>query len=351
MISSALTLIGEISATTVAVGNAITLAAVVGLAIYGWQQGLYLATLVALAALASFTVAFGYTYRFAAFLVEAELPPAQAAALAFLLLAGSLALAVRLGLGRWVPDRPVWAGSLLSRVAGLIIGGWAGFIVAGGLLVGWSLAELPPRFRLVPRDLAVDPGKAVLMAFAKTLGKTAAGRVVILDGSDVGPRSEPFSDDNRNARYDVGERYRDTDGNGAFTEMLAGTSGDAEWIPGLLDCYFLADWKAVMALQAPRLQSGATVTVEFADLQERRILYQAEARDPNRGDAITFSLAALGDDLEGSVTIDPASGSVSLSPESLDQPRETYRFGVVATDKAGLADRIDVRVTVRGIPR
>jgi hypothetical protein len=353
MINGTTPLLGGISAATVAVGNAVTLAAIVGLAIYGWQQGLYVATLLALASLASFAVAFGCTHRVADFLVAAELPPAHAPAAAFFLMAVGLAIGVRMAIGRWIPEQAVWAGSLGSRLAAMVLGGWAGFIVAGGLLVGWSLAELPASLRIAPHDLALDPGRAVLATYVRLLGNQREGRSAMLHGNEAFPRSETFSDANRNAMYDVGERYRDLDGDRAFTERLASSPvlrGDIEWRPGLLDCYLLADWSTTMALQPPRISSTASATVDFADLRESTLLYQAEARDPNRDDAVSFSITATGDGVEGNVVIDSATGQVSLTPEAMATPRNTYQFMLTATDRAGLEDCLSVKVTVRGIP-
>lgn len=342
-------------------GNLIVAVAVIGLAIVGWRQGLFVITLVGLQLLASFVAALALAGIVIEMLRGMDVSlPGRALAVTYLVAYSASLFGIRLAIGRFVPEVAVPFAWPIDRGLGTLVGILAGFLLAGAALVGWSLAMIPEPLRLVPAALAVDPGAWVLDTFARCVEPEPARRKELLLGNaglaagPGGPRSsEPFVDADGNGGHDSGEPFLDVDGDGSFTRSLGfhDTRGDRRRRLGLVECYRLGAWEGITVWHAPEVTSEARVRLGARPTADEP-LYQAVARDSDGPAGLVYSLRPEVEeerpaDAEASpnpLAIDPATGLVSFPTG----PAETQRraaFTVVVTDPTGLSDERDVLVT------
>ena len=148
-------------------GDLVVVMCMVGLAIFGWYQGLFLATLAGLQVLASCMLAMAFAVRLAPVLLMAECPPQAALAVSFLLVFLGSVIAIRLAIGAAVPEGSVRFSDAIDKFGGTCIGLLAGATLAGSLLIAWSMAELPESFAVRPVELKIDPGSKMIHAFAR----------------------------------------------------------------------------------------------------------------------------------------------------------------------------------------
>ena len=329
-------------------GAPLVLGLVAALAFYGYRQGLFLATLAGLHALAASVAALGLTGPVAAWLELADVPRQYALPGAFLGMLTAAAVGIRLAIGAAIPPGAVRLPPRIDQVGGLVVGGLAGLIAAGGVLLALSIAPVPPMWRIDGSRLSLDMGSRVLDVFSRCLGVDTKTREVLLRGEPGAPPaagqpvtrpawSEPFVDANGSLARDDGEPFLDTDSNGAFTPELAAadTNGNGRRDVGLIEHYRLGQWLPLTTLQAPVLTSGDTAYVTDG-APEDTVVYEATATDADPGDGLVYSLKTEQDDDAGRVLIDPATGAVSLIRPPDRELRKVYSFTVVVTDKAGL---------------
>lgn len=340
--------------------NLIVVTAIAVMAIYGWRQGLFLATVAGLHVLTSLLVGIAFVPEVAAFVISWGVVQHQGLATAFFFLFGLGIVAVRLAVGAGVPRDAISFAPIIDTIGGAVVGAVAGGVVAGGILIGWSMAALPGWAQLDVERLEFDPGSHMLATFSRCVQPSGPGRDVLLNGEpfatvadDNTPQcSEPFVDANRNGVFDDGERYLDTDGNGHFTSQrpFIDVNGSRRRDFGLLECYRLAAWRNLSALHAPRITSPRVLDVTRDDEAEA-LLYQASVLDQDPDDLPIFTLKPREKDDAGDLEIEATTGRVFfVEPPNLDG-RRTYRFTVVATDRHGLFTEQPVRVTVRPVAR
>lgn len=140
------------------IGDLVVIMIVVGLALYGWQHGLFLATLAGLQVLGSFLAAIALADAVAPLLAMADCPPSFAFPAAFLLIFFGGVVALRLAVGATVPEGAVRFSEWVDRIGGLLVGAIAGWVLAGAVLVSWSMAPLTDAFVLRGTELRLDPG-------------------------------------------------------------------------------------------------------------------------------------------------------------------------------------------------
>jgi hypothetical protein len=244
-------------------GDLIVIGIVLGLAVFGASSGLFAATLIAMHGLVTVVVALGFAQPFAGLLVSLDMPPIFAFPAAFGMLAVGIAVALRLLIGHYVRADAVEFEPIIEKVGGGLLGGIAGIIVAGTVLVALSIMPLPESLRLDPTALRFDLGGGVLRTFARVAVPDTAQRNILLEGDAVatagdgwkvvttdeetGKRnypekqqppeppadgspppefkppppnilSEPFADLNGNGDWDKGEPYLDLLADGQFTK-------------------------------------------------------------------------------------------------------------------------------------
>jgi len=328
-------------------GAPLVLGLAAALAFYGYRSGLFLATLAGLHALAAVVAALGLTAPVGAWLELAEVPRQYALPGAFLGVLTITAVAIRLAVGAAVPPDVVKLPPRLDQFGGLIVGGLAGLVVAGGVLLALSVAPLPPAYRIDGSRLSLDMGSRMLDVFARCLGIDAKARDVLLRGEPGtaaagGPIarpawSEPFVDADGSLTRSDGEAFVDSDANGTFTPELTANdiNGNGRRDVGLLEHYSIGHWLPLTAIQAPVATGKDTAYVtDGAPIEE--VVYQAAATDADPGDTLTYSLKAEQDDDANLLVIDATTGAVTLKSPPDREARNLYTFTVVVTDKAGL---------------
>jgi hypothetical protein len=266
---------------------------VLALVAFGVQNGLFLAVLLGMQALAALVVALAFADPLAAVLVTFELPVVYAYPAAFGLLLIGTAVATRLAVGGYVPAEVVRFAPVIDKLGGALVGAVAGIILTGTLLIACSIVPVPEAFRLDGSTLGYDMGTRMLRTYARCVEPDDAKREILLNGEPgsvaepspaVPPRhdgadekghaddqqknekkakkaksesppppppppppphwSEPFADVNGNKQHDEGEPYLDTDHDKAFTArlILNDPSGNGVRDIGLLERYRLHAW-------------------------------------------------------------------------------------------------------------
>lgn len=349
------------STVSVFLGNGILLACVLGCVVLAWRQGFFYVTLVGMGFLVALLLALTGAGELARVLIESDLPPRHAPFLAYAAIFAGGLIAVGMALSQWVPEQAVWNGSLLGRLIGVGAGLVAGVLLAGGILIGWSMVGVPRTFALQPNLLLVDVGQYAIKAAARFIEPDRERREMILGGSErfrsvkpaFRPRcSEPFVDSDQNCVRGENEWYYDIDGDGLFTlEMPApggGVGGPERWIPGMLDCYLMGSWLDVRAAHAPRLTSPAEVEVDVGAIGGG--LYQSTAADPDECDQLKYGLKQTEADLDPPVTINPDTGRVDLTEAAVQEVQREYEFTITVTDLSGLAAELPVHVRILNLP-
>lgn len=362
MSSSVTMLASAVSGVTIVLGNGIVLTCVLGCVALAWRQGFFFVTLVAAGFLTALMLALCGAGEVARLLIESGTSPRHAPALAFGLLFMIVAIGMGMALSQWLPEQPVWNGTRLGRLLGIGLGTLAGIVLAGSILIGWSMAAVPPGLALQPQDLVFDAGSFALKAISRFVEPHRDRRDALLGGwqrfmsDEPGLRpdcSEPFVDTDQNCVRDAHERYLDINRDATFTLLLpaaGGGQGSPErWRPGMLDCYSMGSWLDVMAAHAPRLTSPREAEVDVGGLAGG--LYQAVAADPDPCDRLTYAITQTAPDPEPMVTIDPESGRVDLTAAAVQEVQPVYEFTVRATDLSGLFAESLVKVRVRNLPK
>jgi hypothetical protein len=310
-------------------GDLIVAGVVLALVAFGVQNGLFLAVLVGMQALVTLVVALAFADPLAAVLVTFELPAAYAYPAAFGLLLIGTAVAARLAVGGYVPAEVVRFAPVIDKLGGGLVGAVAGIILAGTLLITFSIAPIPEAFRLDGSKLGYDMGTKMLRTFARCVEPDDAKRAVLLDGEPgsvpepaapsppqpdatavkendqdqekkpgkqarkakpqpaepppppppAPPRwSEPFADVNGNKQHDDGEPWLDTDRDKAFTARLVFNDPNGNGVRdiGLLERYRLHAWGrqviSVVALDdvmpVPAAEETPAATTPEADASE-----------------------------------------------------------------------------------
>lgn len=340
-----------------------------GMAIYGWFHGGFLAVVASLQILASSVLAMVCAPTIAEIiLLFGASASASIAAAYFLVLLASLTL-IRIAVGATVPEGAVRFAPFTDHVVGACVGGIAGALLSGAILVGWSMAPMPNWLRLDPGGLPFDPGQKILWCFSRWSEATpkAAGRLFSGDRPATDPAagsgivaSEPFVDLNGNGRYDAGgqddpaavepERFLDLDEDGRFTPALRFTTagGDGRRVIGLMDCYRLGEWRRIRSMHTPRIVSNDTAEIKENHAIEEPI-YRAMATDADGADGLTFAVRPVDDLQPPEVTIDAASGAVTLLAGADYETKKRLQFVIEARDSTGLADTKTVSIRVRDV--
>lgn len=153
-----------------------------GLALYGWQHGIFLAVIAGLQVLGSFVGALALAPVVAAGVEALDCPPAQSLGVAYLVTFLAGLLLTRLAVGGFVPEGAVRFAPIIDRVVGGCFGALAGFVLAGSLLIGWSLLTMPESFRLDVPSLKLDAGARLLATFGRCVEPNPERRAALMGG-------------------------------------------------------------------------------------------------------------------------------------------------------------------------
>ena len=158
------------------------IAIVLCLVAYGYLHGIFRSVLIGMQALVSFIVALTFIPSLTELLITIDIPSVYAFPVALVTLGAGTAFGIQLVIKKYVPDESIKLLSIIDKVGGGLIGGVAGFIAAGGLLVAMSLLPLPKNFHLQPSDLRFDFGEPILRTFARVIEPDGEKRNRLLSG-------------------------------------------------------------------------------------------------------------------------------------------------------------------------
>ncbi len=300
------------SVSSGAVANLVVVGLIAGMAIYGSRVGAFLAAITGLAILMGWLTAMMLAGPAASMLESFDCPVGWAMPLAVIGIMTAVMAGCRVLLGERLREDDVRFAGPAEKLGGAVIGCIAGSLLAGSLLVGWSMLDLPQWARLETRALRFDPGARALNTFVRCCTADATARRRMLEGvlcrhgeAGLGPAStgrvsEPFDDVDLDGLRDESESFLDEDGNGAFT---------------------------------PERPAVACVASEDVD-----------------GDAVMFTVKPEKDGAVLVVEVDPSTGEVRRREEAvavISDPGK-LRFKIVASDPGGLRDEKLVTVTLLG---
>lgn len=346
-------------------GTLVMLAAVLGMAAFGFQNGWFLSVLYGLAGLATLLMSLGLGEGVASLLAAVDVPADYALPVSVGLLALVGAAGARVAIGAAVPEGTLRFSPLIDMVGGVLMGALAGLILGGTALVVLDVMPIPDPYRIGVSPTRNDVGATMLRTLARFVVPDAEARQVLLDGEppvadgkEGGPvSSEPFVDANGNGVFDgdgeAAERHLDHDGSGDFTHRVPFVDANANGMRdiGLLERYRLGDWQKMRVMYHPTITSSALIELP-ALLKEGQEVYKATATDLDPGDTIKLSLrepppeaAAVGYTL----ALDTASGSVTMTGvDRFMRDGKPATIVVVATDTHGLTDEKTVTIKYRG---
>jgi hypothetical protein len=327
---------------------------IIGLAVFGWRMGLFMATLVGLQILVSVLAAL----TAAVLLVDSlrTMDMVQSLWVPVMIYGGTFVaclVGIRLAIGAFVPDMAVPLSPRVDVLGGAAIGAVSGWLLAGALLVGWSIGSAPGRWRFSPDVLAADPGAAVLGVFARCVERDPQTRSTMLYGEAAkagleGPPycSEPFLDTNGNGLFDIGEPFLDVNRDGAFTpiQSYADDNENGRRDLGLLECHRLGTWGGVTVWHAPRITSAERVELDKPPAAGDEI-YQVTAVDADGVPGLLFGVRVdAGDGATPAIEIGSETGAVVLVRPPADPLTKAVKFTVTVTDTTGLTDELPVKV-------
>lgn len=174
----------------------------------------------------------------------------------------------------------------INRVAGGLVGGSSGVVIAGAALVTLSMVPLPATLRLDPQRMFFDLGGLVLRMAGEFEPDRHDGQSLIIHGepasrsSDPAAKlaSEPWVAGPDEGSPDEGARFSDVDGNGSFTKDLYFLDLDGDNIRrvGLRDKYIVGVWSGALDAHARERPKK----VDASDSTDR-----SQAADQDRGGA------------------------------------------------------------------
>lgn len=339
----------------------VVLAAVLGMAAFGFQHGLFLAVLAGMGGLATLLVTLGLAEPVSELLRMVEVPAEHAFPAAVATLAVLGAVSVRFAIGAGVPEGAVRFPPLIDKVAGALVGVLAGMIAAGTLLIVLSTLPLPEPYRIDGSRTWNDLGGRMIKVCARFIAPKADARAILLEGelpageAGDGPlSSEPFVDANGNRLFDgdgeAAEKYLDEDNDGSFTPRMvfADANGNGVRDIGLLERYRLNGWQKVRVVYHPVITSANLVEIP-AYLKEEQEIYKVTATDLDPGETLTYSLRDPDPDAPAQFAIDAQSGSVTVTGvDGFMRQGKPATIVVVATDPLGLETEKTVTIKYRG---
>jgi|GEM_PF-903373 len=359
-------------------GDMIVVGLVLAMVAYGSHFGLFLAVLAGMHVLVSLVAALAFAHPLAALLTSMEVPAAYAFPAAFGALFVGAVVAIRLAVGGYVPAEAVRFTPGIDKGGGGLMGALAGVVLAGAVLVAFSIVPLPQSLRIDGSKLRFDVGTRLLGTFARCVSADEASRSLLLQGEQPlssAPAGSPscselFADLGKNNAFDDGDPYLDADGNGSFTIQLpyVDTNGNGRRDIGLVERYRLGAWQNAMVLYAPTIDSPPTADVT-AEVSNGDIVYQIVALDMDPEDTFSFGMQLdpqqspsgkqKSDDKEtggasghadqdaGILAIDRMTGAVTMADAEAFVSRKANKLRIVVnvTDKHGLKAEKPVTLT------
>jgi hypothetical protein len=332
-------------------------ALVIGMAIFGRRDGLFVATIVGMQILVSFVASLAVSMAVAHMVrsdgVDPKITGWIAVAIYVIGFVASVS-GIRLAVAAWVPEMAVPLTPWVDALGGAVIGAISGWLLAGSIVVGWSMASLPEPWRFRSDILSADPGESILRMFARCIEFDRKRRSTMLDGEAAkgaleGPPycSEPFIDANGNGMFDLGEPFIDVNRDGVFTprQNYIDANANGRRDLGLVESYRLGAWNGVTVWHAPRISSPAREELA-ARPEAGDVIYRSKADDPDGLEGLLFAIRPTAADgvAAAILDVDEQTGEVVLVQPPGDQFTKVVKFTLLVTDKVGLTDELPVRV-------
>lgn len=328
--------------------------ALAAMAAFGFRHGVFLALLSAFVVMTGFIVAVSLAPVSATYLESLGLETAFSLPVAYLLILATVLSIARVVAGAAISAEDVRFRPEIDRFGGAAIGAFAGLILGGGLLVGWSMCHLPAGWRLNAPAMHLDSGARCLWMFVRWIHADPEARGMMFQGNVAGGggkmirASEPFDDADGDWEWDETERFLDYDKDGKFTmdqEVVDHPLGKADIRDtGLVDRYWLSAWRTLRVLHRPHITSAEYNASEQV-ARPGEVIYKAEAVDPDEGDELDYSLSPGADAML--LEIDPTTGEVRFGDGPVDPQLKKVRFTVLVKDRSGLRDEHEVQISLR----
>ena len=160
----------------------LAVAIVLGFIAYGFMHGMFRSILAGMQALVSFVVTLTFTPVITNVLITFDTPPVYAFPAAVLILAIGTVVGSHLLIEKYIPTESISLLSMLDKIGGAFVGGTAGYIASGGVLVALSLMPLPESYKLNHSELHLDSGAPILRTFARIIEPDSEKRNLLLNG-------------------------------------------------------------------------------------------------------------------------------------------------------------------------
>ncbi len=343
------------------IGDGLQLAAMLVMVGFGFRHGFFLALLSTLVVMTAAMAGVALAPGLASHLELLGLPARVTLPVAYFALTSLVIILGRLAVGAAIADDDVRFRPTVERAGGVLLGAFAGMLLGGTMLVGWSMCEVPGSMRSESPAMTMDSGARLIWTAVRLMDSSDASRRLLLEGNPwsrggAGKEiraSEPFADTNEDWKRSSDEPFLDFDGNSAFTlDQLVADLPEGE--PGirdssLLERYWLSCWRRLRVLHRPQITSPP-VAKATGWTEPGTIVYQARATDVDAQDKVVFQLKAGEDDEEPLLRVDPETGEVRFREQTIDQTLESIAFTVIATDRSELTDEQKVLVNLEPSP-
>ena len=121
----------------------LAVAIVLGFIAYGFMHGMFRSVLAGMQALVSFVVTLTFTPMITEVLIAVDMPPSYAFPIAVLILVIGTTVGVHMLVEKYISSESIPLLSMIDKIGGAFVGGAAGYIASGGILIALSLMPLP----------------------------------------------------------------------------------------------------------------------------------------------------------------------------------------------------------------
>ncbi len=160
----------------------LAVAIVLGFIAYGFMHGMFRSVLAGMQALVSFVVTLTFTPMITEVLIAVDMPPSYAFPIAVLILVIGTTVGVHMLVEKYISSESIPLLSMIDKIGGAFVGGAAGYIASGGILITLSLMPLPESYEINHSELQLDLGTPSLRTFARIIEPDSEKRNLLLNG-------------------------------------------------------------------------------------------------------------------------------------------------------------------------
>ena len=115
-------------------------------------------------------------------LIAVDMPPSYAFPIAVLILVIGTTVGVHMLVEKYISSESIPLLSMIDKIGGAFVGGAAGYIASGGILIALSLMPLPESYEINHSELQLDLGTPLLRTFARIIEPDSEKRNLLLNG-------------------------------------------------------------------------------------------------------------------------------------------------------------------------